>query len=750
MIGRWHIVALAALGGMLAHSLHFSILLVILVWLSLLYYTRRIRLPLLLLSSIASLLFFGNSILGQKNPLQLPLNEPIQLTSAISDLSETKERIQFTAEDPSGSASIQVTYFKQEEQEAVSGLSAGAQCVIKGSLVQPDPATNPGQFNFQHYLRQQGIYYEIELPDLEDISCAGTSQFGQLLKARTAFLHKTDKILDPHTAAWVQAMIAGEDSNLDEETVELFNRWSLSHILAISGMHIALFSAILFFLLTKLQIFTIEKTYWFLFVFLAVYPVFAGGEPSVWRSALMVMLIMLLMRFRIKLPIIDSISIVFILLLVLDPSYLYHIGFQFSFLVSLALLLSARLYTGSFISALLETSLLSQLVILPLQVSQFYFLNPLSVLMNLFAIPFYTFIAIPLLLLISILLYPLPHFAALIGEGFRFLNELVIRFIQWIDGVAFYPWVTGELPIGISLIYFLVLILFCSAWEAGRRKKALWYGALLTSIPLTVVLLPYTCSTGYVTMLDIGQGDAFVIELPYRRGVYLIDAAGSIGMDFQPTDKNFDQVIKPYLYERGIVKVDGIFASHADHDHIGSIGKLTEEFHVEWVRTSVYFDRSKASQWHSDTKIISWRAGETLRLSGWEIQLLSPFSDKKDPNKNSLVMYTMLGGKSWLFTGDIGKEEEKEIIRRYPSIQADILKVGHHGSNTSTDPAFLLQLKPETGLVSAGRNNRYGHPSPEVVDSLLQQNIRIWRTDTDGAVVYAFSGKTGTFSPFLP
>ncbi|MFB1099057.1 DNA internalization-related competence protein ComEC/Rec2 [Terribacillus sp. JSM ZJ617] len=750
MIGRWHIVALAALGGMLAHSLHFSILLLIVVWLCLMYYTRRIQFTLLLLSSLASLLFFGNSILGQKTPPELPLDKPIQLTSAISDISETNERIQFTAEDPSGSPSIQVTYFKQEANEVLTGLSAGAKCVIKGRIIQPDPATNQGQFDFKRYLRRQGIFYEIELQNLQDISCTGTSRFNQLLKARTVFLEKADKNLDSHTAAWVQAMIAGKDSNLDEGTVELFNRWSLSHILAISGMHIALFSAILFFLFTKLQILTIEKTYWFLFVFLAVYPVFAGGEPSVWRSALMVMLIMVLMRFRIRLPIIDSISIVFLLLLVLDPHYLYHIGFQFSFLVSLALLLSARLYTGSFISALLETSLLSQLVILPLQVSQFYFLNPLSVLMNLFAIPFYTFIAIPLLLLISILLYPLPQFAALLGECFRFLNELLIRFIEWVDVAAFYPWVTGKLPIGISIVYFLILVLFCSAWEKGRRRIALCYGALLTAVPLAAALLPYTSSTGYVTMLDIGQGDAFVIELPYRRGVYLIDAAGSVGTDFKPTDKNFKQVIKPYLYERGIAKVDGIFASHADHDHIGSIGKLTEEFHVDWVRTSVYFDRSKAKSWDSDIKILPWKAGEMIRLPGWEIQLLAPSRDKKDPNKNSLVMYTVLGGKSWLFTGDIGKEEEKEIIRSYPTLRADVLKVGHHGSNTSTDPAFLQHVKPETALVSAGRNNRYGHPSPEVVDALSQQNIRIWRTDTDGAVVYAFSGKTGTFSPFLP
>ncbi|MFP7169673.1 DNA internalization-related competence protein ComEC/Rec2 [Terribacillus sp. 7520-G] len=750
MIGRWHIVALAALGGMLAHSLSIVLLPAVMIWLSLLYCTKRLPLQAFLLSNIAALLFYGNSTLGQPIPHELPLDESILLTSSISGLSETNEMIRFLAEDPSGSASIQVTYFKQDDQERLPGLTTGAICTMKGSPAHPDAATNPGQFDHRHYLKQQGVFYELELQNLEDITCTGSSPFSQLSKARAAFLHEAGERLDPETAAWVQAMIAGEDSNLNEETINLFNRWSLSHILAISGMHIALFSAILHFVLTKLQILTVEKSFWFLFIFLGIYPVFAGGEPSVWRSALMVMLIMVLLRFSIRLPIIDSISIVFLLLLVLDPRYLFHIGFQFSFLVSLALLLSARIYTGSFISALLETSLLSQLVILPLQVSQFYFLNPLSVLMNLFAIPFYTFVAIPLLLLISILLFPWPQAAALLGGVFRFLNDMVIRIIQSIDSVAFYPWVTGKLPIGLSLLYFAVLILFCSAWEKRRRRKAVGYGAILTAIPLAAVLLPYTSSTGYVTMLDIGQGDAFVIELPYRKGIYFIDAAGSVGMDFKPTDKNFERVIKPFLYERGIAQVDGIFASHADHDHIGSIGKLTREFHVDWVRTSVYFEKSKMDDWNTDTDIIPWRSGELLRLPGWEVQLLAPARDKGDPNRNSLVMYTRLGGKSWLFTGDIGKEEEMELIRSYPSLQADVLKVGHHGSNTSTDPDFLAFIKPETALISAGRNNRYGHPSPEVIQALEQQNIRIWRTDTDGAVVYAFSGKTGTFSPFLP
>ncbi|SNZ11076.1 competence protein ComEC [Terribacillus aidingensis] len=750
MTGRWHIVALAALGGLLAHTLHAAVLAALLTWLALLLLTKRIPFVLFIFSMLVCLLFFFISTLNQNSPPVLPLDEPLQLTSTISHLSETDDHLSFRVQTPTHSSFILVTYFKQDALDHLPGLAPGATCVLQGTLSEPEPATNPGEFDYKQYLQKKKIYYELEVKKVQDVSCKGTSFFTFPLKIRSAFLEKTDNILDGHTAAWVQAMIAGEDSNLDEQTVQLFNRWSLSHILAISGMHIALFSAILYFLLTKLQLLTREKTYAFLFGFLAIYPIFAGGEPSVWRSALMVMLIMLFKVLGIKLSIIDSISIVFLLLLIFDPNYLFHVGFQFSFLVSLALLLSARIYTGSFASALLETSLLSQLVILPLQVSQFFFLNPLSGLMNLFAIPFYTFLGIPLLLLISVLLFLFPAAANKLGYVFKLLNEAVIQLFHLVDDVAFFPWVTGKLPIGLSVLYFAALVLFCSAWETGKRKKAVHFGAVLTVIPLAAALWPYADNTGRVTMLDIGQGDAFVVELPYRRGVYLIDAAGSVGMDFQPTDKAFEQVIKPYLYQRGISKVDGIFASHADHDHIGSIGKLTEEFHVDWVRTSLYFDKQQAQQWNPDTKLISWKAGELLQLPGWEIQLLGPVTDKSEPNKNSLVMYTMLGGKSWLFMGDAGKEEEMEILKRYPSLRADILKIGHHGSNTSTDPAWLRQLNPREALISAGRKNKYGHPAPEVVEALDNKNIRIWRTDTDGAVVYSFSSKTGTFSPYLP
>lgn len=216
-----------------------------------------------LLSNIAALLFYGNSTLGQPIPHELPLDESILLTSSISGLSETNEMIRFLAEDPSGSASIQVTYFKQDDQERLPGLTTGAICTMKGSPAHPDAATNPGQFDHRHYLKQQGVFYELELQNLEDITCTGSSPFSQLSKARAAFLHEAGERLDPETAAWVQAMIAGEDSNLNEETINLFNRWSLSHILAISGMHIALFSAILHFVLTKLQILTVEKSFGF-------------------------------------------------------------------------------------------------------------------------------------------------------------------------------------------------------------------------------------------------------------------------------------------------------------------------------------------------------------------------------------------------------------------------------------------------------------------------------------------------------
>ncbi len=223
--------------------------------------------------------------------------------------------------------------------------------------------------------------------------------------------------------------------------------------------------------------------------------------------------------------------------------------------------------------------------------------------------------------------------------------------------------------------------------------------------------------------------------------------------DFTPTDKVYNQVIQPYLYGQGITKIDAVFISHEDLDHYGSIVYALEDMQIEEIIISPFYEIEPKIdiQWlQQDIPVTRMAYNETITRRGQTFQAVGPKNNQYDANENSLVLFTQLGGKDWLFTGDIGKDREKEIIAAYPSLTLDVLKVGHHGSNTSTDPSFIQQINPDYALISVGRNNSYGHPTNEVIDTLTSEEIIIYRTDEHGAVQYFFTeDDDGEFQPFI-
>jgi len=223
--------------------------------------------------------------------------------------------------------------------------------------------------------------------------------------------------------------------------------------------------------------------------------------------------------------------------------------------------------------------------------------------------------------------------------------------------------------------------------------------------------------------------------------------------DFKPTGKTYDQILKPYLHYKGHKKIDGIFISHDHMDHVGSVSFLLKEFMVSEIIISELFeiDEDIRREWEREGVRISRIAhNEVLKRNGHIFQALLPKEDKFDLNDNSLVIYTELGGRKWLFTGDISKSEEKEMLDLYPDLSVDMLKVAHHGSDTSTDQGFIETVNPENAFISVGKRNSHGHPADEVIETLKEAGVTIWRTDEDGAVQYHFKNNEGTFSTFLP
>src|SRR5699024_1689605 len=287
-----------------------------------------------------------------------------------------------------------------------------------------------------------------------------------------------------------------------------------------------------------------------------------------------------------------------------------------------------------------------------------------------------------------------------------------------------------------------------------KMKKAFLYGIAVTTVMVAICLKPYFSPDGTVTMLDIGQGDAFVVELPYRKGVIMIDAGATFSFnDMEASNRNYEQIIKPYLQSRGIHQIDVLFLTHEDVDHIGSTPFIAEEMNVEKVVISDYFEMP-----HDLAHILQERnvpmeivtRGDQVQISDHPIYVLGPGQNYDSPNDNSLILYTKLGGKYWVFTGDISKEQEQDLIKTYPKLTVDVLKIAHHGSKTSSDEGFISHIKPDYGLIPAGVNNRYGHPAEEVINVLEENSVRILRSDEHGAVQYRYKHQEGTFYRFLP
>ncbi|SFA69969.1 competence protein ComEC [Lentibacillus halodurans] len=759
MKGYWHIPALGAVIGFLALVFDYKwFMAVFFFWLIFLYYDQRLGKITVLISLTFSIFAYTYIPELEKPPEDetFTANESAFTGQIASPITESESRIVFEFTDESSDNRFLIVYFKKD-QETEHDLKYGAACTIDGKPELPDSSRNPGQFDYQNYLLSQGISYQIVLDSLDDLACTGSSFMHTIYQLRADLVQFVQEEISPGTAVWLNALVLGDDTQIDEETIELFQRWNLSHLLAISGLHVGLVVGLFYFFFVKLNVLTKEKAQWAVIFFLPCYALIAGGEPSVLRASTMVVLFLLAGKMNWKFSVTDVLSIVFMLLIVADPYMLYNIGFQLSFCVTLGLLLSKNWLTQTNVSffSVLNISFVSQMMILPLQVEYFFTFQPLSILLNLLVVPYFTLFVIPFMFFILLLA---PIAGSLISYADRLfvnIHELFISSIEFINQTLYIPWVVGSIPLAAVIAYYALFLTFMKKLEYKQLKQAFKFGCCLTALITIIVIKPYISPVGNVTMLDIGQGDAMVIELPYRKGVLFIDAGAEMTFDddYEPSENVYKQKIKPYLYSRGISHIDAVFISHEDTDHMGSLQYLAEDMSIENVIVSEYYTFSaKISDvlTNNGINIVRTAQGETITVGNQVFHVLSPARDKQSANENSLVLYTAIGGKTWLFTGDIGSDTERALTNTYPELGADVLKVAHHGSNTSTEPMFLEHLQPVYGLISASENNMYGHPHKDVIQSLKEANVHILRTDESGAIQYYFKRSEGTFFTYLP
>lgn len=649
-------------------------------------------------------------------------------------------------------------------------LLPGTACRVSGSLEVPSAARNPNAFDYQKYLKQIQISWVFTIDDFPVQQCS-SEHTGGWLAAIKSFRQKEINKIEDHfpveTAALTAALLFGERDLFNPETERSYQKIGVVHLLAISGLHVGLLGGMLYSICVRLGI-TKEKTELIMLIALPLYAVITGLAPPVIRAAAMLMLIITARRYHWKLTPLDAISLTFMLIAFIQPYLIFDIGFQLSFSVSFSLVISAPKILIAFTTLLRQTaaaSFISQLASLPIILSSFYEISVISIFANILFVPLFSFIILPLLLASYIafsLIGSLPSsYMILLENGIHYVNQLSALLAEMPGSTV----VTGKPGATIIILQIALIPLFFFVWENSMSKKSKskgWY-FLLPIIPLLIqILLPYVNPYGKIIFIDVGQGDSILIKLPFNKGNYLIDAGGVMAFEkqeWQLKNSVFDpgrNIVLPLLKSEGVREIDKLILTHGDGDHIGGASALFSEIRIKQLilpkatdRSMIEMDIIKKSS-GGGTVIRSVEAGSHWKVQGGDFYILNPSGNAGDRNERSIVLFANIGGKKWLFTGDLGIEGEQIFLGNFRDLTIDVLKVGHHGSKYSSSEEFLDSLKTKYAVISVGVRNRYGHPAREVLDKLMNEHVHIYRTDLNGAVIYRFKGKSGTFFTQFP
>ncbi|MFS0861628.1 DNA internalization-related competence protein ComEC/Rec2 [Fredinandcohnia sp. 179-A 10B2 NHS] len=656
---------------------------------------------------------------------------------------------------------------EEEKNKLSTHFQVGISCSFMGTLERPEVSRNPNAFDYKKYLYLKEIHWLYEIKEIDLGNCNTVEKFDimkTLLKVRKKGVQQIETYFDGTSAGMVQALIYGERRNISTDIVSSYQSLGLIHLLAISGLHVGLMTGMFFFLLIRLGI-TREFAATILLCFLPIYMIIAGGSPSVIRSVLMTMIVLISLLWFKKVSILDVISIAFIIMLAVNPYLVVNIGFQLSFIVSFSLVLSSgvifRKY-NHFLSSLFAVSFVSQISSMPILLYHFYEFSLLSLPLNMLYVPLYSVIILPMALLTVFLLGVIEPLGLILTSILTFILNVSNHVTLFFSGFSFSVLTLGKPSFVLMVLYVLSIFYYVKEWEKHKRwlQKAIIGPILLIGIQF---LLPFVNPTGEVTMLDVGQGDSIVVELPYRKAVYLIDTGGTVEFekeDWRKRRTEFstgEDIILPYLASRGIRSLSRVIITHGDQDHIGGAEDVLRSISVDMLVLAT--NKSKNSQ--QEENLLKLAAEKNISIEMVEIgkmwsegdysfYVLGPNGSERQENDNSIILYSELGGLKWLFMGDTEKSGEQSFISTYKNIEVDVLKVGHHGSKTSSTEFFIKKVNPEVALIPVGKNNRFNHPHPEVVKRLNSSNIHVYRTDLNGAVSYRFSKKKGTFRTIIP
>ena len=651
-------------------------------------------------------------------------DETCQLTCMVegNTIEINGDKITFDAWTTRGN--LAVTTYAAKDEVATWRALRNKELQIKGQGVysKGTPQRNLGGFSYRHYLYAHGYSGSFQIKKI--LGQKETPAPFSVQRLRGYLISHVETTFPPKAALYLKALLFGHKDGAFQSVAQGFKQTGILHLFSISGLHLWFLFGLVDKWLRRVGL-TKEESFFPMVLVLAGGFWLFGGSASVLRATCAVFLQRVLALGHWRLSSLDRFSLVLVGVQLVWPTYLLTTGGQLSlYLAWLLLYVSQR--PGKW-----RQGLWLSLLPAPLLMYLFAEWSWVGGILTVLCVPLFSWLLLPgsLLLLGASLLTPLPKvFLEIVERFFEILGNLL-------SGGSGFSWITGQPP-----VFLVIGCLLGGVYLYERRSK--WTVMLCVCLPLFVGSFPFDERISFV---DVGQGDSIVFRSRGNREVTVLDTGGRLNFKEDWAQgyqaPNSEYTLIPFLKSQGIRRISRLILTHGDVDHMGDAQSLFETFVVEELLLP-----AGSHQHENIQKLIRLLPEKTVvreilapeRIGGvFSLEVLAPKTVGKGENEDSLVLTAYWKQRRFLFTGDLDQAGERRLLKDYPQLRADVLKIGHHGSRSSTDPVFLQALQVKAAVISSGAKNSFGHPHEEVLTALKKAQVQVWRTDQQGMIYFS-------------